>query len=521
MHQGNQGHPPDIEEHIRIGDLLTEAGIVTRGDVIEAIQISKRMKLPIGRVLVMSGVLTELLLTAALQVQEYLRDNKLTIEQSYDVLNHVHANQCVLDVAMEVLDCKPTADLSRSKLGLLLVDSDICSPDQIEEALTASFGSGIPLGSMLVLQGMLSAQLLPGILDAQERLRAGKINHVDAVSEIRTQFDYWAHANDSKHNQEFLTLHDQGSAPGLVTQSGPRVAATGMKDLPSTGGMGKKKRKDGSPRATGSYPALIITGEHPAATTGSYPALIISGEHPAATTGQHPVLGDTGKHKAVDRTIADAGKFKSIGETGKNRAGDTGKHKATTEFGGSGKRSRSGGWESGEREALESGSYGDLEDTASLPVIGGEGGKKSKKTRQVDRPPLPVIPIDEAATRSASGNAKSKVIPIVAESELFHLENNEDLSMISLLEMGGLVTREDMQDGVKEAFKDAETTIRLAGALGLLSKKHVEAAIRCYQLVSQWKLTIPEAVGVLAEVRVTDQSIDSVLAKHHLAEDEE
>jgi hypothetical protein len=516
-----QGHQPshDIEEHIRIGDLLTEAGIVTRGDVVESIQISKRMNLPIGRVLVMSGVLTELLLTAALQVQDLLRENKLTMDQAYQTLQYVHANQSTLDAAMEALDCKPSADLSRSKLGLLLVDSDIVTPQQVEEALAASFGSGIPLGSMLVLQGMLSAQLLPGILDAQERLRAGRINHTDAVAEIRTQFDYWAHANESK--ADLLSAFEQGSMPGLVAPSGLRVASTASNRDPGfAAGAGKDKKKSGKREdKTGPYPQLIITGEHPAAMTGQNRAIADASAGTTGAASSGSAAPATGKGKGIGET----GKDKAIGETGKHKAiadpsaaGAAGKAKPTAEAGKYKPVPDSGG----KHKVLSDNSYRDsLEETGSYDAIGdtgaygsiGEAGKgtSSRRRRSIDKQ-LPA-------------SKQGVVVPLIPQPEVFHLENNEALSMLSLLEMGGfgVATRDKMLDAAKAAFRDAETTIRLAQVLGILSRRQIEAAVLCYQLVSQWKLTIPEAVGVLAEVRVTGEPVENVLAKHHLNETED
>lgn len=501
--------PHDVEEHIRIGDLLTEAGIVTRGDVVESIQISKRMNLPIGRVLVMSGVLTELLLTAALQVQEMLRENKLTMEQAHEVLTYVHTHQCSLDAGMEAVDCKPSTDFSRSKLGLLLVDSDIVTPEQVEEALAASFGSGIPLGSMLVLQGMLSAQLLPGILDAQERLRAGRINHVDAVAEIRTQFDYWAHANDSKNNTELLGLGEQGSSPGLAAppSGGLRVASTAAnRDF----GVGSRKKSSGKKDATGTYPQLVPMGEH---------QTMVSGQHiTVSEVGKPKAISETGKHKSV----AETGKHKSGSEPAAYGAAAGGKYAkpiSEARLGGRTKptdsqRMKTGGSDSGERHALgendssvETGTYG-----AILGTDGTAGGSRSssRRKRATDKP----------QTVTTSGR-KPAYVQVLTNPKDFHLENNENLSMLSLLEMSGFGNRDLILEGVKAAFKDAETTVRLAQVLGVINKTHLDAAVLCYTLVSQWRLTIPEAVGVLAEVRVSEQPVEDVLAKHHLAEDDE
>ena len=64
MSQEKQSTPTAI----KIGDLLIRAGAFTSGDLTEAIQIAKRMGVPIGRVLVMSGFIVGESPRAALRV---------------------------------------------------------------------------------------------------------------------------------------------------------------------------------------------------------------------------------------------------------------------------------------------------------------------------------------------------------------------------------------------------------------------------------------------------------------------
>ncbi len=57
---------------VRLGDLLTGAGLLQASDLREAMLISKQQGLPVGRVLIMSGYLTEQHLQAAVQAQSLL-----------------------------------------------------------------------------------------------------------------------------------------------------------------------------------------------------------------------------------------------------------------------------------------------------------------------------------------------------------------------------------------------------------------------------------------------------------------
>lgn len=72
---------------IKIGQLLLGAGLLTGGDLAEALEIATESGQLIGRVLVMSGFVTEEQLKAGLSIQEKLRLNQMSIEQGIKELS--------------------------------------------------------------------------------------------------------------------------------------------------------------------------------------------------------------------------------------------------------------------------------------------------------------------------------------------------------------------------------------------------------------------------------------------------
>ncbi len=79
--------------HIRVGELLVEAGIVSSSEMTEAIQVSKRLGVPIGRVLTMSGWVPEPLLEATLQVQHLMRAGEVPFKAGISSLSRVYKIQ--------------------------------------------------------------------------------------------------------------------------------------------------------------------------------------------------------------------------------------------------------------------------------------------------------------------------------------------------------------------------------------------------------------------------------------------
>ncbi len=65
---------------IKIGQLLLGAGLLSGADLAEALEIAKESGQLIGRVLVMSGFVSDEQLKAGLSVQEKIRNNQLSLD---------------------------------------------------------------------------------------------------------------------------------------------------------------------------------------------------------------------------------------------------------------------------------------------------------------------------------------------------------------------------------------------------------------------------------------------------------
>lgn len=71
----------------KIGQLLLGAGLLSGADLAEALEIATESGQLIGRVLVMSGFVTEEQLKAGLAIQEKLRLNQMSIDQGIKELS--------------------------------------------------------------------------------------------------------------------------------------------------------------------------------------------------------------------------------------------------------------------------------------------------------------------------------------------------------------------------------------------------------------------------------------------------
>lgn len=202
----------ESQNKVRLGELLVDSEIVSSADLTEAIQVSTRLNIPIGRVLLLSGLVSPVTLEAALEAQPLLNDEKESRTNVIKALKEVDCTGKSLNKMLPSSGDGRDVGLGRDKLAELLLDSEIVSQDQLDQALSTSFEAGVPLGSALVLEGILSPSLFPSILRIQQNVRTGSISKDEAIEEVKSTFMHWLKAEESLSGKDFAktskTLED-------------------------------------------------------------------------------------------------------------------------------------------------------------------------------------------------------------------------------------------------------------------------------------------------------------------------
>jgi len=239
---------------IRVGELLTDAGIVSSAEMIEAIQVSKRLGVPIGRVLTMSGCVRESVLEAALQVQQLVRREEVPLQAALNSLHRAHSMKMSIMDALAEEDLQPDLEHDPHKLAELLVDSNIVSAEEMERAVQDSVDKGVPLGSTLVMQGFMSEQVLPSLVSIQRQITSGALSREDGLKEIQETFVLWVKADESlkkplKNDEPESPDHlRSGTYPALsstTTQSNQSLQTQALPKISPEGGESGDQSKSG------------------------------------------------------------------------------------------------------------------------------------------------------------------------------------------------------------------------------------------------------------------------------------
>src|SRR5262249_12833286 len=171
---------------ILLGDLLVKGGLVHAALMADAVPISLKTGLPIGRVLVGSGSLSEADLQQALLAQSLLRDQLLTMELAVKALKQVAREHVSLEPALKNLGWQSEAFETANRLGQLLLGAELVSKRQLEQGLSVFYAAGLPLARVLVLKGVLSNFVAYSALSYQTLVRQGKLTRKQAIEALKT-----------------------------------------------------------------------------------------------------------------------------------------------------------------------------------------------------------------------------------------------------------------------------------------------------------------------------------------------
>lgn len=169
----------------RLGEIFLEAGIISPQVLEQGLLIAKRASMPLGRVLVMSGHVSDLDVDCALVTQVSIRDGAIDLRVAKELLRFAHVHQVTIDEAYRLNGIgRGVGPLSR--LGKLMMAAGIVDDAGLKCAVKHSKSTGYPLGRALVSLRLITEQTLSHCLNLQILLRDKRISFLDAVRVLQS-----------------------------------------------------------------------------------------------------------------------------------------------------------------------------------------------------------------------------------------------------------------------------------------------------------------------------------------------
>jgi hypothetical protein len=166
---------------LRLGEILVEAGVVKTELVNQSLAIAKNTKMPIGRVLISHGHLSDLVIQNAIEAQQAIRDGRFTREYATKLIKTAHGNNITIQEADALIAWEKAFRTSFSELGKFLMAAGIISEDFLWTAHTESKRAGAPIGAWLAESETISANFMAEALKIMVLSRENRLSKPEAI----------------------------------------------------------------------------------------------------------------------------------------------------------------------------------------------------------------------------------------------------------------------------------------------------------------------------------------------------
>ena len=168
----------------RVGELLVAAEIITREQCQQALNKNLSTGLPLGRILVLSRLVSEQILLATLNAQVLIRDGKLTREQAVVALRAAHERQVPLE--QPLTEAGMVRSEQRVRLGELLVKAGAITEAELIDAIETGLTQALPIGQVLVNSALVHERIVNSAVELQQFVADGMLQAEQAVDALKS-----------------------------------------------------------------------------------------------------------------------------------------------------------------------------------------------------------------------------------------------------------------------------------------------------------------------------------------------
>lgn len=168
-----------------LGELAVKLGLVTLEQVEKSLAISADTGLPLGRVLVLSGLILETDLNNLIRCQTLLRESQVDFDHCRQVFQLIRGTDRTFDDGLAQSGWRNDPHKKQALLGELLIECGVLTEIQLESYLRQQSKVNMPLGRMLVSAGLITEAFLDTTLSVQTMIRQGKFERSEAKAVLR------------------------------------------------------------------------------------------------------------------------------------------------------------------------------------------------------------------------------------------------------------------------------------------------------------------------------------------------
>lgn len=167
---------------IKIGELCLMSGLMGESDMLECLEIEIVKEKQFGQILLEQGLVTQVLLEAAVYLQDMVSNDTLRGYQAAEALRQVRNKEVSVYQAVAELQPPPQLTPPPLKMAEVLDQSGVVDSEAIKKAVDSEEDSSIRLGKKLLSAGLVTEAQLYATLRCCSLLSEGFISNDSAIS---------------------------------------------------------------------------------------------------------------------------------------------------------------------------------------------------------------------------------------------------------------------------------------------------------------------------------------------------
>jgi hypothetical protein len=219
--------PAEDRESNKLGELLLASNILPQAQFESAMRTSQATGLPLGRLLVALGVLSDEVLATALNAQILIRAGRITRNQAISGLKASYKRLAPFETTLSDQGFYRGPSRPTIRLGELLVSADLISEDEVLQALEESLKQEESVGRVLIQKKIMTVRMLNNALALQEMVSnetitpgqaAVALNALNTVNQSLEEVLAFLEVPQSEVKAKIL-FHDLLRVAGLIQQA--------------------------------------------------------------------------------------------------------------------------------------------------------------------------------------------------------------------------------------------------------------------------------------------------------------
>lgn len=155
-------------DKVKVGDLLTQAGLVTDSDKVSAIERGLVDSMPVGQVLVQSGMVSPTVLDEALKLQKMVNEQQLNSLQAAEILRQAHNRGIPVEMVMNEKGARQAEIQQVNQVMGYIRKANLLAPEELHRAESLAADLKLSLGEVILSKELITPGLIASAMQARK-----------------------------------------------------------------------------------------------------------------------------------------------------------------------------------------------------------------------------------------------------------------------------------------------------------------------------------------------------------------